>query len=111
MKVAGDGLRRRARHVRGLRAQQVRLHGRDPVDAEQRVAVDDLALVRLLPAPGGGYFGTKKACEPMHIQYSYDDRSIVVVNSTYKPVSGMEASVRVVDFSLKEFFLARRRSM
>ncbi len=32
---------------------------------------------------GGGYFGTKKACEPLHIQYSYDDRSIVVVNSTY----------------------------
>ena len=31
-----------------------------------------------------GYFGTKKACEPLHIQYSYDDRSIVVVNSTYE---------------------------
>ena len=32
---------------------------------------------------GAGYFATKKACEPLHIQYSYDDRSIVVVNSTY----------------------------
>ncbi|HUL73707.1 MAG TPA: glycoside hydrolase family 2 protein [Vicinamibacterales bacterium] len=32
--------------------------------------------------PGGGYFGTKKACEPVHVQYSYDDRSIVVVNNT-----------------------------
>jgi exo-1,4-beta-D-glucosaminidase len=31
--------------------------------------------------PGGGYFGAKKACEPTHVQYSYDDRSIVVVTS------------------------------
>ena len=44
---------------------------------------------------GAGYFGTKKACEPVHIQYSYDDHSIVVVNSTYKPVEGLTASVEV----------------
>jgi exo-1,4-beta-D-glucosaminidase len=30
--------------------------------------------------PGGGYFGTKKANEPVHVLYSYDDRSIAVVN-------------------------------
>ena len=34
---------------------------------------------------GAGYFAAKKACEPLHIQYSYDDQSIVVVNSTYGP--------------------------
>jgi exo-1,4-beta-D-glucosaminidase len=39
--------------------------------------------------PGGGYFGTKKACEPVHVQYSYDDRSIVVVNNTAAPVAGV----------------------
>jgi exo-1,4-beta-D-glucosaminidase len=33
---------------------------------------------------GAGYFAAKKACEPVHIQYSYDDHSIVVVNSTYE---------------------------
>jgi exo-1,4-beta-D-glucosaminidase len=54
--------------------------------------------------PAGGYFGTKKANEPVHILYSYDDRSIAVVNSTYKPASHMKASVRVVDFNLKELF-------
>jgi exo-1,4-beta-D-glucosaminidase len=54
--------------------------------------------------PAGGYFGTKKANEPVHIMYSYDDRSIAVVNSTYKLVSGMKASVRVVDFNLNELF-------
>ena len=34
---------------------------------------------------GGGYFGAKKACEPLHVQYSYDDQCVVVVNSTYHP--------------------------
>jgi len=28
----------------------------------------------------------QKACEPLHIQYSYDDLSVVVVNSTYEPL-------------------------
>ena len=36
---------------------------------------------------GGGYFGAKKACEPLHVQYSYDDHSVHVVNSTYQPVT------------------------
>ena len=48
--VPGHDLRGGAGHVRGLRAEQVRLHGRDPVDAQQRLAVDHLAPVRLLPA-------------------------------------------------------------
>ena len=32
--------------------------------------------------PGGGYFGTKRANEPVHVMYSYDDRSIAIVNAT-----------------------------
>jgi exo-1,4-beta-D-glucosaminidase len=44
---------------------------------------------------GAGYYATKKACEPLHIQYSYDDHSIIVVNSTYAPVAGLHASVHV----------------
>ncbi|NQU86177.1 MAG: beta galactosidase jelly roll domain-containing protein, partial [Mariniphaga sp.] len=39
---------------------------------------------------GGSYYGTKKACEPLHIQYSYDDRSIVVVNSFNKEFKGLK---------------------
>ncbi|MFG2780342.1 exo-beta-D-glucosaminidase [Streptomyces prunicolor] len=30
---------------------------------------------------GGAYFGAKKANEPLHVQYSYDNRSVVVVNN------------------------------
>src|SRR5882672_4740614 len=33
--------------------------------------------------PGGGYFGTKKSMEPLHVQYGYDDQTIAVVNDTY----------------------------
>jgi exo-1,4-beta-D-glucosaminidase len=54
--------------------------------------------------PAGGYFGTKKANESIHILYSYDDHSIAVVNNTYKPTRGLTASVRVIDFDLKELF-------
>jgi exo-1,4-beta-D-glucosaminidase len=52
--------------------------------------------------PGGGYFGTKKACEPLHIQYSYDDRSIAVVNSYYSAFTGLTAGVRVYNLDMRE---------
>ena len=39
---------------------------------------------------GGGFFGTKKACEPLHIQYAYDDHSIDVVNSTYADAGDLQ---------------------
>ncbi len=54
--------------------------------------------------PAGGYFGTKKANEPVHIQYSFDDRSVVVVNSTYDSVAGLTATVRLTDSRLAEKF-------
>jgi len=54
--------------------------------------------------PAGGYFGTKKANEPVHVMYSYDDRSVAIINSTYKPVTGLKLSVRALDFNLKELF-------
>ncbi len=56
---------------------------------------------------GGGYFGTKKACEPLHIQYSYDDRSIVVVNSTYADAADLHASVHVYDPAWNELYSAQ----
>jgi len=54
--------------------------------------------------PGGGYFGTKKACEPLHVQYSYDDRSVVVVNSRQEPATGLTVTDRVYDTNLKELY-------
>lgn len=54
--------------------------------------------------PAGGYFGTKKACEPLHIQYSYDDRSVVVVNSAYENVSGLKVVANLYDLHLHPLF-------
>ncbi len=53
---------------------------------------------------GGGYFGTKKACEPLHVQYGYDDHGVYVVNSTYTPATQLTASARVFDLNLKPLF-------
>jgi len=53
---------------------------------------------------GGGYFGAKKACEPLHVQYSYDDRSVYVVNSTYQASPHLTVSTHAYDGNLKELF-------
>jgi exo-1,4-beta-D-glucosaminidase len=52
--------------------------------------------------PAGGYFGTKKACEPVHVQYSYDDNSVAVVNSTYENLQGLKASAKIYNLDAKE---------
>ena len=55
--------------------------------------------------PGGSYFGVKKACEPLHVQYSYDDRSIVVVNSFYQPFGNLKVTARMFNLDMSEKFL------
>jgi exo-1,4-beta-D-glucosaminidase len=54
--------------------------------------------------PGGGYFGTRKANEPLHIQYRFDDRKIVVVNSTLRAYQGLHVHAKVLDLAGKERF-------
>jgi exo-1,4-beta-D-glucosaminidase len=54
--------------------------------------------------PGGSYFGVKKACEPLHVQYSYDDHSIVVVNSYYKPFANLRLTAKVYNLDMTEKF-------
>ena len=53
---------------------------------------------------GGGYFGTKKACEPMHVQYSYDDHSVYPVSSLPVAVPSMTVHAQVYDFQLHRVF-------
>ena len=48
---------------------------------------------------GSGYYGTKKSLEPLHVQYSFDDRSVVVVNSTLNPSAGLTVCAAVVDIA------------
>ena len=54
--------------------------------------------------PGGGYFGTRKANEPLHIQYRFDDRTVVVVNSTLAAYQGLRVRAKVLDLAGKERF-------
>ncbi len=54
--------------------------------------------------PTGAFFGTKKACEPLHIQYSYDDGSIWVANNTFEPVPEITATVRRYGLDGKPIF-------
>ena len=54
--------------------------------------------------PGGSYFGAKKAGEPLHVQYAYDDRSVVVVNASLVAHTALKATARVLDLASKELF-------
>jgi exo-1,4-beta-D-glucosaminidase len=45
--------------------------------------------------PAGAYFGAKIANEPVHIQYSYDTRAIMLVNHTLNNEHGLQAMIRV----------------
>ena len=54
--------------------------------------------------PAGGYYGTKKACEPVHVQYSYDDKSVVAVNATLQARRNLKLTAQVLDLNLAEKF-------
>src|SRR5512142_2368615 len=52
--------------------------------------------------PGGGYFGAKKANEPLHVQYSYDDRSVVVTNWLANDFPGCQVTAKIYNLDLTE---------
>ena len=52
--------------------------------------------------PAGGYFGTKKAQEIVHVQYDWDTNSVSVVNGTYGDLSGLKAIARLFNIDGKE---------
>lgn len=54
--------------------------------------------------PAGGYYGAKKANEPVHVQYSYDDHSVVVVNNRMERFAGLTLLVEEYDVSMKRIF-------
>jgi exo-1,4-beta-D-glucosaminidase len=54
--------------------------------------------------PTGAYYGAKKACEAIHVQYSYDDDSIWVVNTLSESFTGLKVSAKLLNFDLAEKF-------
>ena len=51
--------------------------------------------------PGAAYFATKLGCEPVHLLYSYDNRSIVIANDSPRAAEKLTAIVRVYDIDAK----------
>jgi exo-1,4-beta-D-glucosaminidase len=52
--------------------------------------------------PNGAFYGARKAGEPVHILYHYGKQEVVAVNSTSTPSAKLKATIRVLDFGLKE---------
>src|SRR5215470_3602392 len=54
--------------------------------------------------PAGGYFGSKKALELVHVQFSHDDHMVAVVNGTQTPQNGLRVVAKVYDATMNERF-------
>ncbi|MGH9502761.1 MAG: glycoside hydrolase family 2 protein [Terriglobales bacterium] len=54
--------------------------------------------------PGGGYFGAKKAMEPLHPVYGYDDHSVWVVSSQYEDAKALKLTVQVFNLDMSQKF-------
>lgn len=54
--------------------------------------------------PNGAFYGAKKACEPLHIQYNYKENAVQLVNCFYKDFTGLKVTARVFDFNAREIY-------
>jgi len=52
--------------------------------------------------PAGGYFGAKRALEPLHPVYGYDDRSVWVVSSQYIDATGLKLVTKLFSLDMSE---------
>jgi exo-1,4-beta-D-glucosaminidase len=52
--------------------------------------------------PAGGYFGSKKANEPLHVQYAYDTNSVAVVNSTLDNFTQLKVTAKLYNLDATE---------
>jgi exo-1,4-beta-D-glucosaminidase len=59
--------------------------------------------------PGGGFFGTQKGCQPLHVMYAYDDRSVVVINDHPRAHEGLRVEARVINLEGKTIDLQTHR--
>jgi len=54
--------------------------------------------------PGGGYFGAKKALQPLDPVYGYDDHSVWLVSSQYSDAKGLKLTARILNGDATEKF-------
>jgi hypothetical protein len=53
--------------------------------------------------PTGAYFGCKKACEPIHVQWSMASDEVKVVNNTLKELRGLTVDARIYNMDGREY--------
>ena len=54
--------------------------------------------------PNGAFYGAKKACEPIHVQYNYRENAVQVVNGFYRDFEGLKVKASAFDYNAKEIF-------
>jgi len=52
----------------------------------------------------GSFFGSKKACEPVHIQMNLNDSKVVVINTSLKSYDQVNASLDLFDLNGKKLY-------
>jgi len=45
--------------------------------------------------PNGAFYGTRKACRPVHIAYNYGDNCIYMINDKFTPITDFKAQIRI----------------
>jgi beta-galactosidase/beta-glucuronidase len=51
--------------------------------------------------PNAGYYAMQNACEPLHIQYNYDNGSVAIINRTHHTTGSLTATADVYDVDSK----------
>ena len=60
----------------------------------------------------GAYWGVRKACEPVHVQWSYADNTVKAVNATLQRLEGVTVEAKVYDMQGREVpHFARRATL
>ena len=54
--------------------------------------------------PNGAFYGAKKACEPLHIQYNYQENAVQLVNCFYHDFKALKVTASIFDFNSKEVY-------
>jgi exo-1,4-beta-D-glucosaminidase len=54
--------------------------------------------------PNGAFYGAKKACEPLHVQYNYRENAVQVVNGFYRDFRRLKVTARAFDIHGREIY-------
>ena len=50
--------------------------------------------------PNGSLYGARKACQPLHVQYAYDNKSVMIVNGLYQDFKKLRVKAKIYDINM-----------